>query len=445
MNLKSNLLIGLIFGVVLIAVLYSNQHEEDKAEAENYSRELLVFDKDDVDGLTIMGTGGQVVCRKIGEQWKVVEPINVDASRGSVLAVLANLERARLKSFVVLEDDDNSELLKEYGLEPATVRVILYAQGTLLDTIDFGSSPLGNYVYVKRASEDRIGMTEIYRRTGVDRDVDALREKRALVFDKSQATTLHVESPTDTVEVVKTAGMWQLQRPAGARTDQNEVEAFLTSLASGALSFVENNPDGLGKYGLDPPAMRVDVGIDNAAGAKQLQSLWIGVATEGVYYARDSSRPAVFTLDSTMVNQLPRAAFKLSDKHLLDFDRKTVDRIEFTYPERVILCVKNESSWMTVASPQPVNGDEIGSILFNMTELEAQALVPETAATARLQGLDTPRLRIRVWSKDQLVGDVAFGDKTGDRIYAKGSNNDYACLVNETEAAKVTAERIFAH
>ncbi|MBT6147755.1 MAG: DUF4340 domain-containing protein [Gemmatimonadetes bacterium] len=443
MKLKSVLLISLIFGLLLIAVFYSNQHEKEQAETEQYSRELLDFNKDQVDELTIAGKGGKVVCRRIGGQWKIVEPINVNAARGSVLAVLANLERARLKSFVMLEDDDDDELLEEYGLQPASVTVILRVQGSILDTIRFGSSPFGKYVYVKKASESRVGMTEIYRRTGVDRDANALREKRALIFENSQATGLHIESLTDTVEAAKTNGTWRLQRPE-ARADEEEVEAFLTSLASGATSFVDDAPDGLSKYGLDPPAMRVDVSVNVVDGASQVQSLWIGAAKDDAYYAKDVSRQAVFTLDSTMVNQLPAAAFKLRHKHLLDFDRKTVDRIEFTYPERVILCVQNESSWMTVAPPQSVNGSEIEAILFNMAKLKAQAFVPESAEAARSQGLDAPRLRIRIWTKDQLVGEIAFGDTTGGRIYAKGSDIEFVSLVDETEAAKLTAERIFA-
>ena len=442
MKLKSVLLIGLLFGLLLVVVLYSNQHETQQEEVEQLSRDLLVFDKDEVDELTISGTGGKVVCRKVGEAWKIVEPVAVDASRGSVVAVLANLERARLKSYVMLEDDDDGKILKEYGLDPALVRVILRVQGSILDTISFGESPFGKYVYVKKASENRIGMTEIYRRTGVDRDMNALREKRALIFENSRATRLHIESPTDTVELAKTAGTWQLQRPEEARADAEEVAAFLTGLASGAKEFVDDAPDGLSKYGLDPPAMRVDVRIDDVDGASQVQSLLIGAAKEGAYYAKDVSRAAVFTLDSTMVNQLHAAAFKLRHKRLLDFERKSIDRIEFTYPERVILCVQNESSWMTVAPPQTVNGNEIEAILFNMEKLKAQAFLPEATPTG--QGLDSPRLRIRIWTKDQLVGDVAFGDTTGGRIYAKGSDNEFACLVDETEAAKLTAERIFA-
>ncbi len=445
MSLKSVLLISVLFAVLVGVVLYSNQQETEQEQAEEYTKELLIFDKDQVDELTIEAKGGRVVMQKAGEAWKIVEPLDLEASRGGVLAVLANLERARLNRFVVLDDDDDGSILKEYGLDPPHARVTLRVQGSILDTVDFGNSLFGKFVYVKKSSERRVGMTELYRRTAIDKDLSALRDRRALTFEKPGATGLRVESPEDTVQLAKEDGEWLFQRPQDRRADDQAVEAFLVGLASVAGEFVDEAPARLSDYGLDPPQMRVDVDLVGAGDIEMVESLLIGTAIDGDFYAKDASRAAVFTLDSTLVNQLPVAAFGLSQKHLLSFERKKVDRIEFAYPERSILCVRDESSWALVSPPQPVNGDELNAILFNMGKLQAERFLPATVQGANSRGLDTPRLRIRIWSEDQVVGELTIGGDAGtDRIYAKGSDNEFDSVIDKTIAERLTAERIFA-
>jgi len=358
--------------------------------------------------------------------------------------MLANLERARLNRFVLLDDDDDGEILKEYGLDPPHVRVTLRVQGSILDTVDFGNSPFGKFVYVKKSSENRIGMTEIYRRTGVDKDLSALRDRRALTFEQSEATGLRVESPEGTVELAKAAGEWLFQQPRDGKADGVAVEAFLVDLSSVAGKFVDEAPAKLGDYGLDPAQMRVDIDVVSAGGTEMVESLLIGTEMDGVFYAKDGSRAAVFTLDSTLVNQLPVAVFGLGQKHLVRFERKSIDRIEFAYPTKSILCVRHESSWATISPPQAVNGDEIDAILFNMEKLQAERFLP-SVAEANSRGLDTPRMVIRIWSEDQAVGELTIGgDATTDKLYAKGSDNEFDSVIDKTKAERLTAERIFA-
>ena len=215
MNLKTALLVSLLFVSVLGAVLYSNRTEQEKEEADILSRELLIFDKTEVDELTVDGPKGRVVCRKVGDQWRIVEPVEVDASRGVVETVLVNLERARLKKYLPLEDVGDRHVLEEFGLDPPHIMVTLRVKGTVLDTVLYGDSPMGVYVYVKKTSEDRVGMTELYRRTGVNRGFAQLREKRALKLDWDQARDLRVEGPGGTVEVAKLEDGWGMKLPLG--------------------------------------------------------------------------------------------------------------------------------------------------------------------------------------------------------------------------------------
>ena len=157
---------------------------------------------------------------------------------------------------------------------------------------------------------------------------------------------------------------------------------------------------------------------------------------------RTSPSPSVFTVDSALVERLDEAAFGLRFKHLLSFERKTVDRVEFAYPGRTVLCVRQGAAWLAVPQQRPVNGTELDAILYNMEELRAEGFVSAQPAGGSY-GLDPPRARIRVWAEEELVGDLALGQVQGEMVYARGSGNDLACLVDRETVQLLGVDRIF--
>ena len=440
MKLKTVILIGIFFAALFLVVVYVDKKEGEKKGEEYHSRELLTFDKNEVDELSIENASGRVVCRKVGEDWQIVEPVTVDAHRGAIQAVLANLERARLTRFLVLDDESTEEALKKYGLDFPHVKVSLHVGGRLLDTVLFGDeNPSGRYVYVKKDSEDRIGMVELYRRTGVDKQWSELRNKTTLKFKRALATKLRIESQADTVEVTKSGEEWQMESPTEAKGDGEAIEAILQGLASPVEEFVDDAPNSLRPYGLDSPALRVEVSVGD-----EVHSLWVGSEKAGSYYARDLSRDPVFTLDSSFVNQLNRASFELKSRKLFDFTRAEVNRVEFAYRDSSILCVRDSVVWLAVSQDRPINAMELKAVLFNMEKLKVEKFPPLAQNPHRDYGLNPPRMRIRLWAGEETVGDLSLGEEEGDLIYVKKGENDLICLVDRKIAESLTAERLFA-
>ena len=440
MKLKTVILIGLFFVALFLVVIYVDRKEDEKKGVEYHSRELLTFDKDEVDKLSIENASGRVVCRKVGEDWQIIEPVAVDAHRGAIQAVLANLERARLTRFLVLEDESTEEALKKYGLDFPHVTVSLHVGGRLLDTVLFGDeNPSGRYVYVKRDSEDRIGMVELYRRTGVDKQWDELRNKTTLKFKKALATKLRIESQEDTVEVTKRGEEWQMKLPTEVGGDGEAIVAILQGLASPVEEFVDDAPNSLGPYGLDTPELRVEVSVGD-----EVHRLWVGSEQEGNYYARDLSRIPVFTLDSSFVNQLNRASSELKSRKLFDFSRQEVNRVEFAYRDSSILCVRDSVVWLAVPQDRPINAMELEAVLFNMEKLQVEKFPTLAQNPHRDYGLNPPRMRIRLWAGKETVGDLSLGEEEGDLVYVKKGENDLICLVDRKMAASLTVERLFA-
>ena len=149
------------------------------------------------------------------------------------------------------------------------------------------------------------------------------------------------------------------------------IEAILQGLASPVEEFVDDAPNSLRPYGLDPPALRVEVSVGD-----EVHSLWVGSGKEGSYYAQDLSRDPVFTLDSSFVNQLNRASFELKSRKLFDFTREEVNRVEFAYRDSSILCVRDSVAWLAVSQDRPINAMELKAVLFNMEKLKVEKSPP---------------------------------------------------------------------
>jgi len=96
-------------------------------------------------------------------------------------------------------------------------------------------------------------------------------------------------------------------KPYKTRADFAGAEAILTSLSSLQMQkIVSNEAKDLGKYGLDKPAVTVTVMSGSTRAA-----LALGKKDGDSVYARDLSRPLVFTVSSTAAADLDKNADSL--------------------------------------------------------------------------------------------------------------------------------------
>ena len=112
-------------------------------------------------------------------------------------------------------------------------------------------------------------------------------------------------------------------KPTDARSDYSTVEGLLTRLSTSNMSkLLETNATDLAKYGLDKPAMTIAVG---AGSAKTV--LEVGKTENDQTYARDASRPLVFTVDTTLQADLTKDLSDYRKKELFEFRPFYLDRI----------------------------------------------------------------------------------------------------------------------
>jgi hypothetical protein len=267
-----------------------------------------------------------------------------------------------------------------------------------------------------------------------------LRDKTVLKFDREKVDSLEIASGDRTLKFAKKGPDWRMTAPVDARADFSAIEGVVGRLNTAQMKAL-TAPDAadLKQYGLDKPAYTVRLGSASAQAA-----LAIGKsAGEGVFYAKDLSRPLIFTVESALVDELKKPADDFRMKDLFDARAFNINRIEVTRGGQTVAFEKSKGAakgnepppevWKQVTpSAKDVDASKMDTHISALTNARATSFVDKTAGT----GLDAPELTVSIKYEDnQKQERVAFGRHCQDA---------FAHRDGEPGAAKIDASALDA-
>ena len=145
-------------------------------------------------------------------------------------------------------------------------------------------------------------------------------------------------------------------------------------------------------------------------------------AGEGVVYAKDLSRPMVFTIESAVADELKKPADDFRIKDLFDARSFNTTRVEIVRGGQTIAYEKSKAPakgtepvkeiWKQVApAAKDVDGTKVEALLTALTNARATSFVDKSAAT----GLESPEVAVTLKYDDGTKQDhVAFARKGTD-------------------------------
>src|SRR5204863_7313285 len=159
---------------------------------------------------------------------------------------------------------------------------------------------------------------------------------------REKVERMEIETPDRTVNVAKQGAEWRMSAPADARADFGAVEGIIGRLNTTPMKSI-TSPDAadLKEYGLDKPAATVRVTSGSAQAGLALGKS----AGEGVVYAKDLSRPMVFTIDSSLADELKKPADDFRIKDLFDARAFNTTRVELTRQGATLAFEKDKDAW----------------------------------------------------------------------------------------------------
>jgi hypothetical protein len=423
-------LVLLAVALGLGAYLYFIEAKREPGEQKKQEKVFSGVQAEKIDQVTIKSDKGETTTAlKQGNAWQLTKPEAVPADETELSGITSNLASIEVQRVV----DEQASDFKQYGLEPPRIDVTFASGGRRLRLLLGQKTPTGSDVYARLPDKPRVFLVPSYLDTTFNKSTFDLRDKTILKIDHDKTDRLEIETSDRTLKFGKQGADWRMTSPVDARADFGAIEGILGRLNTTPMKAVTaaavSDPQDLKQYGLDTPDITVRVGAGSAQAG-----LAIGKnAAEGTVYARDLSRPMVFTVEKALADELKKPADDFRVKDLFDARSFNTTRIEVARSGQNLAFEKDKETWKQVApAPKAADTAKVDAFITALTNSRATGFVDKIAGT----GLDNPELTVTLkYEGGQKQEKVAFARKGTDA---------YARREGDASAAKIDAATLDA-
>lgn len=404
---------------------------------------VFPVEADKIEEVRVTAEKETTLLRKADGTWRIVEPAQMDADQTEASGLTTNITGLEVNRVV----EENAADLARYGLADPKFKVAFKAQAGAAGEVHLGDrTATTTDIYAVKAGEKRVFLVASYHENSFNKKPFDLRDKRILTVKRDDIDLIDVSGETK-YQLGRSGTEWSVKEPVPARGDYSAIEGLLTRLSTANMTkMVEQGPAGgsfaadvLAKYGLDKPRVTVTVG----AGSSRA-TLAIGKEEEGTVYARDASRPMIFTVDPSLVTDVKKPADEYRNKNLFESRPFNLARVRIvrgsdTYEfEKIAASGANQTDkWQRKVNGGPaadVDATKMDDLLSKLTNLRAESFVAAGAAQHELV--------VSTSQNDGAFERVRFG-KSGTDVLAsrdgepgagKVDANNYAEMVKALDA-----------
>ena len=409
----------LVVAIAFGSYLYFYESKQTPGAESEARDKVFAVEADQIEELTITAESGQqTTLKKSGSDWQVVAPVTADADDAEAPGITRNL--ATLEQQRVVEE--NPAELKDFGLSDPRIRVTFKAGGQEHALLIGSKTPTGSDLYAKTGAGSKVFLISSFLESTFNRNTFDLRDKSALNIDRDAADRVEVVAGTHSMKFAKKDGQWQITEPTVPRADLPAVEGLVSRLDGVQMKkIVAQNADDLKQYGLDKPAATVRVGAGSADAM-----LLIGSKTEeGDVYAKDASRPDIFTIEATLLDDLQKGAGEFRQKDIFDARAFNTTRVEITRAGQTTVIEKAADKWRhTAPAAKDSDSAKVDALLSALTSARADAFVEATPAKATQEAAVT----------------LKFDDGKEERVtFFRSGEDAFAVRADTPGAAKFSA------
>jgi hypothetical protein len=434
-GLRSTLVL-LIVLVGLGGYIYFDLAKKPDSSITKQEKLFPALEASKIDDLKVKSESGDVTSlKKEGGAWKIVAPIQVpaaDSDATSLANALGDLEVVRVV-------DETPTDLKQYGLDAPRIDVEYKSSDakTAGHVLIGAKAAAGGNLYARREDQKRVVLIAQYHESSLNKSTFDLREKSIVKVDRDKIDGVDVKTDGKSFEFSKTGSEWRMIKPIAARADYSAIDGLIGRIEGVQMKSIATTAPSaadLKMYGFDKPQSVVSLHLGSARATVEVG----GKATDNTTYIRDTSKPDIYTVDTTSADDFKKPADDYRKKELFDFRAFDATHVELTKGGQTVILErvkakddKSPDTWHRV-SPNPGDPDrsKVESLLAGLADVRATSFVDATAKT----GLQTPA----------LVVDAKFDDgKKQERVtFGKNGSDAFASRPDNPGASKIEAEKL---
>lgn len=437
-----SLLVLLIVALGLGAYIYFVESERDPSGVEP-RESLFSTDVADIDEIRIEGAEAFTV-RRTDDKWALVDPVAAPADASVVEAIASSLASVSIDR--VLEEDASD--LGPFGLDNPRLTVSFRTTGGQQHELQLGSTtPTQSGLYAKTADSSRLFLIPAYFESTFTKTVFDVRDRRVLAVNRDTLDRVTI-APRGAValDLRREDAGWRLTAPIQTRADYTTADTLVARITNARMSAIESEggePTAaqLRTYGLDVPQLTATLGSGSTSA-----TLAFGRAEDDAsIYARDVSRPIVFTVESSLLTDLRKQPDDLRVKDVFELNAFSALSVEFAHDAATTAYAKTtpeseEASATPVWSrTKPEAGDvnqtTLTDLLNTLSSLHAERFVPRAPA-----GGDVITVSARYGSTDAPRDERVTLHKAGETAYAVRDGEPGAAVIAVTQFDTVASQ-----
>ena len=409
--------------------------QKEEAEKER-SEKILPLEVEQVLEFSLTGTGDPIALkRKAPHSWKLIRPLSASGDSAEVETFLSEIEN--LKKTRVVEE--NPKDLSIYGLSAPLLKIHFKFENKKEETLLFGDeSPMGGNLYIKRESHPAVMMAPASR-SQFEKSVYNFRDKTLLNFSTGTIKHIQIISEKKNLELKKKGDVWEISGDVDAQGDKDAIMNFLQSIQfSRVREFVDENPDSLEPYGLNPPALKLILESEQG----EIHTLYLGNPKgEKGYFGKINDSKNIVLVDPKLFDALSQKAVEFLDKTLLAFEEKEILELSLRSKNETLRMVRGESNHWDILSPVKTTADlsTINSLLFDLKEARIAEFIKISLDIPKTFGLDAPRKSFSLKMKDGKTWTLQLGNETSDgqQVFANRSGESTVFSISKEAVNKL--------
>jgi len=437
---RGTLWLGAVFlAIALYYFLVDVPQEEKQREEKERAETILLFEAEKVDTLTVARKGENYTLKRLGQDdWKLISPLEDKADMQTAENLLYELKTGRF-SLVVEEQPED---LAAFGLaEPSLSLSVKLADGSQRTLLVGDNHPMGQGLYVKTADRERVLLSSLVRED-LDKSLFNARDKTVVHFNLEDIAQVTLRQGEHSFELLHENDAWTVLQGARGQGAEGEINHFLNSVrAAKVAEFVAEAPESLAPYGLDKPAIELEL---KQIEGKPALSLLLGSAVDGQgFYARAGGRPNVMRVPDSLHDALAKSAVDFLDRTLLAFTEDEVLRLEVTGAGESLALEPEEGDqkrWrITRPAPAAADASTVASLLADLKEARIGEFVQFSLQDPAAFGLDRPARELAVHLKGDRIWKLALGNNTADgqNVFARRTGGPQVFVLAEDTVKKL--------
>jgi len=396
MNWKVTAVLAVVLCVLLGVHWGLKRHRTGVEEAERQAKQIHQIEQTDITELRLAVEGEkEIVGRKEADEWSLVAPVEARVDATAFDRILRDFTGARKLRTV----DETPADLGVYGLDEPAIEIAVKtaADSETEHALLIGSqNPTKSYYFAKRPDEPAVFLVNTWLKTGFDKKLKDLRDKKIVNAEKTAVSMIEVARAETTIKLEKDGDIWHVREPVAVRADKNAVTALLDEIAAAEVQeFVSDEPGDLTEYGLAEPAVQLTVytGDDQAA-----QTLLLGAENKeatGIYAKRDIAENVVL-MKKTLLEKIPDTVDNIRNRSLVLATAGDIAKFEYSTAGGSFTLELDDDKVWNIDKPRRMKADMIAvnSLFTDLDGIQAASFLAETKPE---YGFDKPRVKLVMW------------------------------------------------